>query len=42
MTAAGKIKRPDDIEGILKLEDGTCIEIENIIKIQSLVLEVRE
>ena len=42
VTAAGTIKRLDDVEGILKLEDGTCIKIEDIIKIQSPVLEVGE
>ena len=42
VTAAGTIKRLDDVEGILKLEDGTCIKIEDIIKIQSSVLEVGE
>ena len=42
VTAAGTIKRLDDVEGILKLEDGTCIKIEDIIKIQSPVLEAGE
>ena len=42
VTAAGTIKRLDDVEGILKLEDGTCIKIEDIIKIQSPMLEVGE
>ena len=42
VTAAGTIKRLDDVEGILKLEDGTYIKIEDIIKIQSPVLEVGE
>lgn len=42
VTASGTIKRLDDIEGILKLEDGICIEIEDIIKIQSPVLEADE
>ena len=42
VTAAGTIKRLDDVEGILKLEDGICIKIEDIIKIQSPVLEVGE
>lgn len=42
VTAAGTIKRLDDVEGILKLEDGTCIKIEDIIKIQSSMLEVGE
>ena len=42
MTAAGTIKRLDDVEGILRLEDGTYIKIEDIIKIQSSMLEVGE
>ena len=42
VTTAGTIKRLDDVEGILKLEDGTCIKIEDIIKIQSPVLEAGE
>ena len=40
VTVAGTIKRLDNVEGILKLEDGTCIKIEDIIKVQHKMMDI--
>lgn len=42
VTTAGRIKRLDDTEGVLRMEDGTRIRIKDILKIQSSVLEMCE